>query len=219
MGYSKVCCHEALPCFLSCLLSTTNLEPTQEDKKRKTCQRQVGAAWDEWIMPGLASSVHLLQVPLEEQVAWHFSGLRCAATDPAKLQVSPFHCSAMLPCRRDLLTYILLPRDSFWHPKGVGAAGWWTSTIPNVLFFSPWGRLQSLETPVRSVVLHTQFVLGAELWVPIIERRHWIACFREAIWTPHWFFQTFLGLIGMKPINFSRLWMISYIHKTCKIML
>lgn len=33
------------------------------------------------------------------------------------------------------------------------------------------------------------------------------------------FFQTFLHPIGMKPINFSGLWMISYIHKSWKIVL
>lgn len=86
--------------------------------------------------------------------------------------------------------------------------------MSNAPFCSPHGSLQSLETPVRSAVLHIQLVLGGELRVPIIEMRHLIAWFTEAIWTPHWFFQTFLGLIGMKPINFSGLWMISYIHKT-----
>lgn len=52
-------------------------------------------------MPVLASSVHLLQVPLEEQMAWRFSGLRRAATDPAELQVCgveplPLLCHAAL---------------------------------------------------------------------------------------------------------------------------
>lgn len=187
MGCSKVCCHEALPCFLSCLLSTTNLEPTQEDKKRKTCQRQVGAAWGS----GSCQGWHPLftSCRFHWRSRWPGVSQDYVVLQPTQLNCkcvvwSPFHCSAMLHCRRDLLTYILLPSDSFWHPKGMGAAGWWTSTIPNALFFSPWGRLQSLETPIRSVVLHTQFILGAELWVPIIERRHWIACFRGDLNTP-----------------------------------
>jgi len=98
---------------------------TQEDGKRNTGRREVGAACEEWVRLGLAFSVHLLHVPLEEQM----SG---TSQDYVLPQLTQSHCKCVVwspslffhavSGRRDLLTEVLLPGVSFWHPKGMGAA-------------------------------------------------------------------------------------------------